>query len=233
MNKTLLLSTMGLLLCGLPPCIAETLTLFAAAATIPVREVKPGDELVSKTLKGADLINLAMGRPLGTKIDPKKEVLALAVVSEGPGDVAMPATRVIVYNPDPAVMNDADHVKATVFTLSTLSYDAALVSGKPTGQGIGTAAVVATPPVAPDPGGDSTKNALFATTLNVAASAVATLSPADNSMTSFKLTLKGAGGPFHFKYTDAKTPVSVEIDGIVVAAAFTTTGKPLDVLLLP
>lgn len=222
---------------------AETFVLFKAAATVPVTKVIPGffdpvsndfvDEvLVSKTLKGNDLVNLALGRKLGTKVDAKKEVLALAVATEGPGTVAAPLTRLVVYNPDPAVLADPDKIKATVLTLSSLHFDAALIAKKQAGQGIGKVTVTETPAVAPDPVGDSTRNKLFATSLSGSGSASATVSPTDASLTNFTFKLTSLAGPLHFKYTDAKNATPVEIDGIVIKAAFTTTGKPLAVLQL-
>ena len=243
MNKTFLpFTTAMLLLTAMESPGAETLVIFKAAAALPVTMVIPGhfdgmdfvnDVRVSKTLKGDDLVNLAMGRSLGTKVDKTREVLALALADEGPGDVAAPTTRVIVYNPDPAVATDPERIKATIFTLSALSFDAATISGKPTGQGIGTVAVTPTPDPPPDPAGDATKNALLATSLDGAAIASATLSSVDASITGFKVTLKGLGGAFHFKYTDAKHPASTDIDGILISGMFTTTGKPLKTLSLP
>src|SRR4051794_19044199 len=53
--------------------------VFKATITIPVARVVIGtdaDAIVTKTLTSNDVINLALGRPLGTKIDAKHEVLA-------------------------------------------------------------------------------------------------------------------------------------------------------------
>jgi hypothetical protein len=248
MNKTFLFLSIGFLGASGLAQAAEKLTIFNAAATIPVSQAVAGhfdgnnfidDKLVAKTLAGNDLINLALGRKLGSKVDPKTEVLALGVAIEGPGLVANAATRVIVYNPDvkDLTLTDSQRIKATIFTLQNLDFDGVTLSSSATvsklaGQGISQVTVTATPNPPFDPNGDSSKNALFSTTLNGGGTVAATAAVVDGALTGFTFALKSVEGALHFKYLDAKGS-QVEIDGTVNKGVFTSTGKPLKVLQLP
>jgi hypothetical protein len=77
------------------------------------------DKVVDTKLKEKDLINLALGRPLGTKIDKKTEVLGAALTSEGPSNT--PLARLIVFDP---TQGGSAGVKALVAAATHLDFDA-------------------------------------------------------------------------------------------------------------
>ena len=59
----------------------EDYFVFRARASIPVLEVVSGqavDKIAKMVLTGNDIVNLALGRSLDTKVNPKTEILAVA-----------------------------------------------------------------------------------------------------------------------------------------------------------
>lgn len=210
---------------------ADRYFIFKAAATIPVNRVIVGmevDKLVTKTLTSADLINLTLARPLGTKVDAKTTVLALAVVVEGPGAVAAPKSKLIVFNPDPAV-SGAAKVVATVATLGPIDFEAATLTKakKTTGQGAGDVLIAET-----TTGQDPVNNKFFNATLAGAAQATAPFPAVAGDIDKFTFALKSLSGPLHILYKEAKAAAApaVDFDGIVVKGMLTAAGKPLAVL---
>src|SRR5580765_2397215 len=66
---------------------AADFLVFPVKISLPIRSIIIHfdiDEVIKGTLKEKDLVNLALGRPLGSKVDKKTEVLAVALTSEGP-----------------------------------------------------------------------------------------------------------------------------------------------------
>lgn len=90
----------------------NTFALFKCTVTLPVvhQTTNTQGEQVLATVKldSADLVNLALGRPLDTKLDKDTEVLAFASNQTTPGA----GSRLVVLNPG------NDTVTATVFLTS-------------------------------------------------------------------------------------------------------------------
>lgn len=224
--KTLVsLIALTLLVHMAPSALAQdTYTLFKAAASLTVTKVIPGDidtnfndSAVAKTLGTSDVINLALGRPLGTKVTT---MLAVAVVAEGPGMIGTPKTRLVVY--DPAAMG-VTRIAATVATLTALDTEAtAPVNGARKGQGISGVQIVETV------GGQDNK--FFSTTLRGAAMGKATANAATpGGLSAFSVAATGLAGPLHVKFTTMRG-LADEFDGFVIKSKFTAGGKPLDSL---
>lgn len=119
--------------------------VFKISATIPCSIVVPPadiegyDKIVKRTFKTNDLINMALGQPLTTKIDPKHPVyLALATTFED--HQVTPASKIVIYDP---AASGAARFKTTVMTLTTLDYINAQGPKRNGGSGVGTGKFVA------------------------------------------------------------------------------------------
>lgn len=133
----------------LTSCIAPALLALAVSATgaagadflifplkvsLPVNTVVIGmetDQVAKTTLKEKEIVNLALGRPLATKVDKKTEVLALAI------DFAGAAAKVVVFNP---AASGAARLTTTV-ALTTLDFASASTAKGKEGQGTATLTV--------------------------------------------------------------------------------------------
>ncbi len=143
---------------------AADFLVFPAKMSLAIRSVIFGfdvDRLIKTTLKENDVVNLALGRPLGTKVDKNTEVLAVALTTEGPS--ASPLARLIVFDPSQAGIAA---VKAVVAKTTALDFDSA-PDGK--GQGMVTAVIQQTTL------GTPAQNALHPST--VVATGVGTVGP--------------------------------------------------------
>lgn len=82
-TRALLLTAVLLLAHALAvPARADDFFVFPVKILLPVRMVEVGtdpDTIVERKLTQKDLVNLALGRALGTKVDKKKEILAVSV----------------------------------------------------------------------------------------------------------------------------------------------------------
>jgi hypothetical protein len=114
---------------------AADFLVFPAKVSLGIRSIIIGfevDQLVKTTLKEKDIVNLALGRPLGSKVDKNTEVLAVALTTEGPSNA--PLARLIVFDPS---QTGIAAVKAVVAKTTTLDFDFA-----PGGKGQGTVTAV-------------------------------------------------------------------------------------------
>lgn len=168
------------------------------------------DVIVKRKLGNADIINLALGRPLGTKIDKNTEVLA------GAGTYLSDAaeSKLIVFDPS---QNGVAQIKAVVGTLSTLDIDAAYLASKSQGSGIGSG-VLATTTL-----GNPAQNGFLTSTFNGVGSGSGTHDPFGGNS---KVSGKGTGsGRLRFNFTDGGG--TQLFDGIVVKAEGKVSGKPI------
>ncbi len=98
--------------------------VYPVKVTLPVSilETSPGgDSIAKKTLKEKDLVNLALGRALGTKVDKNTEILALqaARYSNDAGE-----GRLVVFDPSE---NGMAQVTAVVAQPTSLDFDVAWI----------------------------------------------------------------------------------------------------------
>lgn len=195
------------------PAAAADFVVVPVKISLPVQMVVVGfeiDEVVKATLKEKDLINLALGRPLGSKVDKATEVLALATtLQSGP-----PLARLIVFNPSPGVSTP---VTATVAQATTLDLEVASVKGGVQGQGTVTAVIEETVL------GDAVHNALHATTVLGTGSGKSSPLPPGSD---FKLSVQGVvAGRLSFTRTTGGQTTTVT--GFVVNGKAKASGKAI------
>ena len=138
------------------PAAATDFNVVPLQVSITLNVVVPGqngDTIVKKTLKNNDVINLALGRPLGTKIDKKREILALTVPFPTPEDVLK--GQVIVLDP---TQNGLAQITTVVAQPTHVEWEIADLNTKKVGHGTVTGTVVETTL------GTPALNALHATT---------------------------------------------------------------------
>lgn len=116
------------------PAVATDIVIFAIKVSLPVNVVV-GGQIVQRTLKENDIVNLALGRPLGTKVDKNTEVLAAAV---GAYEIV---GQVIVANP---TQNGLAQVTTVVAEPTSLDVEKAYLNSGRQGLGTATGTVVAT-----------------------------------------------------------------------------------------
>jgi len=143
--------------------------------------------LATKTLKTDDLVNLALGRSLATKLDKSTEVLAFAADASTPGA----GSKLIVFNPT---------TKTITATVWNFGNDFVLLSNDDFSKNsaYGSMVVVATT------AGDPAHNGLLTTTLTAAGTGKF------GSLSSTAVI-----GPVSFTFTD-KNNVTTTINGIVL-----------------
>jgi hypothetical protein len=193
-----------------------TIYVFKASLTLPVVQtiVRPSentDLVVTRKLGDKDLINLTLGRPLGSKVDSKTEILAWAGTFE-PLSSPTPFTRLIVFDPS---QNGIAQVKATIARLQDLEYATAYLGAK--SDRVGTAAFV----IQPTAGGPP--NALLGGTLHgTGAVSGGHLTEINGEFVPPNEAGKGViGGRMQFRVGGA------DVDGFVVIGKAKVSGKLL------
>jgi hypothetical protein len=127
--------TFGLLVPRL--AFATDFVVYNATFKAVLQMVTDDDVVITRKLGNNEIINLALGRPLTTKVDKKTEVLA------GVGTYADHAneSKLIVFDPS---QNGVAQIKVVVATLSALEFNNAYLPSKSSGTGFGTATFAAT-----------------------------------------------------------------------------------------
>lgn len=176
-----------------------------------VQEVTPGGIVVTRKLGNDEIVNLALGRPLTTKVDKKTEILA------GAGTYAEHASesKLIVFDPS---QNGPAQVTATVGTLSALDFENAGLPSKTTFLGFGTAQF------APTTLGDPAHNGFLQSTLQGGGNGSGTHDPF--GLGQSKVAAKGSmTGRVRFVFTD--TNGTQTFDGFVLKGQAKAGGKAL------
>jgi len=171
--------------------IIDTFEIEKATVSLPVvfqtLDSHGMNTLATKTLKTNDLVNLALGRSLATKLDKSTEVLAFAADASTPGA----GSALVVFNPA---------TKTITATVWNFGNDFMLLSNEDFSKNsaFGSMVIVATAT------GDAAHNALHATTLEAAGTGKF------GSLSSTAVI-----GPVSFTFTDANN-VTTTINGIVL-----------------
>ncbi|MEO8351010.1 MAG: hypothetical protein ABI680_04725 [Chthoniobacteraceae bacterium] len=188
--------------------------VYNAGAALKVTAIQVGDRAdkpLNRTIRTNDLINLALGRSLGTRVDKATEVLGAAVVPfEDPSSA--PLGKLIVFNPQTNV------VTATVANLSELDYNTAYLSKSSKGQGFGSGTFVETAL------GDASQGKLFASRFAGSAKAKGAHDPFGG-----KVAITGVAsisGRVHVSGKDKKG-ASVDVDGIMTKGTVKISGSPI------
>jgi hypothetical protein len=203
-----------------PAIVTNDFGIFKVAANVQVSMViistDGPDVIVKKALASSDFINLALGRPLGTKINPKTEVLAAAVTFETHG--APPLSKLIVCDPS---QDGVNQVKTTIATLSELDFQNAYENRRNVGFGYGKGNIVATTL------GDPAKNGFVASTFQVSGGGGGVhLDPRQNNENARPIGSGNLQGPLKFIVTDKKNETTT-FNGIVTRGTFTLSGKTI------
>jgi hypothetical protein len=202
-------AAVALVAAALPrPAAAAEFFVFPIKVTLPVQSVIIGmevDRVTKTTLKEKDVVNLALGRALRTKVDKKTEVLAVALTPEPPSPSAL--AKLVVFNPT------LGSVTTVVGDATVLDYDAVTGSDGSQGQGTVTVAIQPTP-------GTPGPHALLASTLR--ATGAVKSSPLVLPALGQKLSAKGvATGRMSFRSGGS------QVSGFVVDGKVKVSGKVL------
>ena len=200
-----------------PAAALDTLYVFKASMKLPVQQVvvrptENTDLILTRKIGEKELVNLALGRPLASKVDKKTEILAWAGTFENPSSSAL--ARLIVFDP---TQNGIAQVKATVMRLQTLDYATAYL-GKTSGK-VGFATIAVQPTVLGNPSADGFVDG----TLNGSGTASgAHLAEINGEFVPPSFNGKGiVGGRIHFKTGGA------DVDGFVPFGKTKIGGKIL------
>jgi hypothetical protein len=206
---------------AVPAVFQTTNVIWKVSLSLPVSMVVPSttdapDVILHKTLTGNDVINLALGRPLGSKVDAKKEVLALDVMVGTPTGAQFPTSQLVIYDTT-KTPNDDTAITKVLGQNATLDWQTAF-SGKTadTGFGITTGMLNAS---------GTAQNGLSSSSLYAAGTASCAHTP---TTTPAKAAATGAlfiEGHLTFVCTDTKGTHT--FDGIVQAGSIKVTGAPL------
>jgi hypothetical protein len=195
------------------PAMAADFFVYSVKAKFIVRMVvvdfsQQFDSVVEAKLDEKDVVNLALGRPLGTKVDKKTEILALATAFEGSS--GSPLSKLVVFDP---TKTGPARITRTVARATSLELESATAGTAVTGQGIATAEIQAN--------GDA-EESLNVTAVLLTGSGKAPAPPGPDGTVS----LKGAiGGRFSFTTTEGGETTT--ISGFVVNGKVSASGKSI------
>jgi len=186
--------------------------------------VTPGagnvDDFVTVKLGNSDILNLALGKPRGSKID-KGIILAGVGDFEPHGTTNSPVERLIVFDPS---QNGAAQVVATVAAATSITYQGGRASAsKAEGGGFGTAMILDTVL------GTPAENGFLSTPVNGGGQASGGHLGVDSHLNLVFPSISGIGtasGPLKFNFTDKDNNV-VHFDGVILKAEGKVSGKPI------
>jgi hypothetical protein len=185
-----------------------------ASSSLPSWQRSTSVDSVAKiTLKNADIINLALGRPLSTKI-AKNEVLAIAGTFESPS--MNPKAKLVVV--DPAIAGPGQ-ILAVVATLTQMDYELAFLNSSSKGQGVAEGNFLATT------AGTPSENGFDLSPFCIGGVAGG---PHVSGFDLMKLSPVGSAtlhGRFTFRFT--KEGVTTNFDGLVTKGTIRASGKPI------
>ncbi len=198
-------------LLGTPrPSFATDFFVYPATFKLVLQMVTPDDVVLTRKLGNTEIINLALGRPLTTKVDKQTEVLA------GAGTYADHAaeSKLIVFDPS---QNGIAQIKAVVGTLTALDFSNAYLATKSAGTGFGTAVFAATTL------GNPAQNGFLQSTIQGGGQGAGNHDPFGGQA---KISGKGTvQGRIAFNFTDAAG--TRLFDGYVLKGQAKVSGKPI------
>jgi hypothetical protein len=220
--RTLSLALATAVLLGAAAAQATDFMVYKVSLKVVAQMVTPGpnfDVFVTQKLGNNDVINLALGKPLGSKID-KGVILAGAGNFEPHGTTNSPVEKLIVFDPS---QNGAAQVVATVAVATSITYEGGAASAsKAQGGGFGTATVLDTVL------GTPAENGFLSTTVNGGAQGSGGHLGVSGGNVVFP-SISGVGnawGPIKFNFTDKNTNV-IHFDGVILKAEGKVSGKPI------
>jgi len=122
--------------------------VFKVKILLPVLEVQVNpeiDKILTHKLANDDIVNLALGRPLDTKVDKNTEVLGAAVTFEDrPTETVpnpAPKSQLVVYDP---TKNGAEGILTVVGEMDFVRFDTAFLNKGRSGFGAAQGTILAT-----------------------------------------------------------------------------------------
>jgi len=219
---TIKLQIIAAILCSVAPAAMaqfHSAGVFRAQVTLPAGMVVKGvgtnyDTITHITLTDTDIINLALGRALDSKINAKTEVLAAEAWFESTN--SPPQSQLIIYDP---TKNGQAGVVAVVGTLQTLAWQNAYEQSVNSGFGWATGTIVATT------NGTPAQNGFLASPLHLAGSGIGKHLFSVGDAHASPVASVSIHAQLNFVYTDAKGKHN--FSGFVVAGTGTLSGNPI------
>jgi hypothetical protein len=209
-SRLLALAAGAALLASARPAFATDFYVYPATIKLVLQTVTDDDVVLTRKVGNNEIINLALGRPLSTKVDKATEVLA------GAGTYADHASesKLIVFDPS---QNGIAQIKAVVGTLTAIDFSNAYLASKSAGTGFGAALIAATTL------GNPAQNGFLASNVQGGGQGAGNHDPfGGNAKISGKGTVQGR---VRFNYTDA-TGTHL-FDGYVLKGQAKASGKPI------
>ena len=197
-----------------PAAYAVDFFVYAVKLKLTAEMVEIGlaeDKIVKMKLGNKEIINLALGRPMKTKVDKKTEVLA------GAGTYASDASESMLLVFDPS-QNGVAAITTVVGTIDTLDFSKAFLKSKSQGAGFGSGTLAATTL------GDPANNGFLESTFFGGGIGSGSHDPFGGDS---KVKGKGtASGRLKLNFTD-KNGAMQSFDGFVVKSSGKVSGKPI------
>ncbi len=190
--------------------VAADFVVYAVKAKLPVEQVEVGsflDTVLERTIKQNEIVNLALGRSPGTKVDKKTEILGLAVET----GVADPQWKLVVFDPTKA---GAARVTTVVATTGAVDIESGVVKNESQGQGTATVDVQETSL------GEPSAYALHSSTVSLTGFGKG--APSADSKLTVKVQVAG-----RLSFTDTWDGSTTRIDGFIVNGKASVGGKPV------
>lgn len=196
--------------------------VFRVRASIPVVTIVNDEMTVRKTLTGNDIINLALGRSLSTRVNPQTEVLALSTTFEDHDQhpTPNPVSKLIVWNP---AADPGNQVTVVVATLTSLDFDTAFGTRRQTGQGIASGKFLATAL------GDPAKNGFFESSISGSGSSAGPHIKYNQNFQPLSVSPVGSAifvGKLKFNLTD-RDNVTTTFDGYALKGTLLLSGNAI------
>lgn len=190
--------------------VFKTTGAFTVNEVIPDPQA-PTDTFIQKLFTGNDIVNAALGRKLGSPVNSKTEVLAVAVTYAN--DAAN--SQLIIYD---TTTTGVAAVKAVIATISNLDLQTGYDK---TGE---KATAVATIVLMPNGDPTSDPSAIVSGTLTGAAEGSEGFGSQDTAKNKYVLKVTNGAGTVQGKFTDSKGNV-LNVNGIVTKGFFNASGK--------
>lgn len=219
--KTLFLTlAIAAVLLAPPSAAAVDFFVYKATLSLPVVRVDTStgaDKLETRIFTGNDLVNIALGRNLGTPVDTKKTEILAVVANEGDDTTIGRQSTLVIYN------LETHSVVVTLATVPNVNHQFAYL-GLP--QKVIVTATVGLAQTSADP----MKGTIFAATLRGGTIfGGASASPfAGQFNPNVSATAKNLAGRMKLAFTDKKGVFTPAYEGFALTGSIKVTGKAID-----
>lgn len=194
---------------------AEQVYCYKATVSLPVLRfatVAGKTKLETKTLKSNDIINIALGNPLGTTVG--KMIVAVRS-AEHPDAVGAPVPKLFIYD------LDQQTIVKELASISSFSFGYIEPRTRGSGTLFGTVAFADT--------GMSSVGKFYAATFHLSAAGAGSAADPFNFRPSISASTTTVNGRCKFDFTDAKGTAGT-FEGIIIGGKISASGKPVAVI---